>query len=98
MNNSLPTISITFHNQYGDHLPKQGWSKWGGGRHGLLKESLEEWYCQSCGERQLNCFPSYMFPMDDSQRDFSRVCVACKAKANIKHVLIFWDLLKIVRS
>jgi hypothetical protein len=28
---SFPSTSVTYHNQYGNRLPKQGWSKWGGG-------------------------------------------------------------------
>lgn len=95
---SYPSLSLTFHNQLGDHLPKQTWSKWGGGGFGLLKENLDEWYCQCCGEPQLSILPSYMFPMDETARDFSRVCTECKAKANTKHIVIFWELIKVVKG
>lgn len=98
MNNSLPSCSITFHNQYGNHLPLQGWSKWGGPIYGLLKEELDEWYCQICGEKQVKILPSYMFPMDVTQRDYVRVCSDCKAKAKSKHVTLCWDLLRIVKG
>lgn len=75
-----------------------GWSKWGGGTKGLSKETLDEWYCQVCGEKQTSILPSYMFPMDCSQRDFARVCAYCKAKARINHINLFWDLVKIIKK
>lgn len=92
------TISVLFHNQYGNHLPKQTWTKWGGGGYGLLKESLDEWYCQVCSEKQVRVLPSYMLPMDETQRDFIRICSLCKAKATIKRVTLCWELIKIVKS
>ena len=86
------TISIIFHNQYGDHLPKQGWTKWGGARWGMLKEDLEVWYCQCCGEKQLSILPSYMFPQDEGGRDFVRICSICKAKTIINKLKKFTEL------
>jgi len=97
MNESLPTLSALFENQYGSHLPKQGWSKWGGRFHGLDKETLDEWYCQVCGEPQTKVLPSYMFPIDSGKRDFVRICSKCKAKSKIKRVVIFSDLTRIIR-
>ena len=94
---SLPSLSLTFHNQLGDHLPQQGWSKWGGPVWGLLKEELDEWYCQVCGEKQLKIFPSYMIPLDSQRRDFARVCVWCKAKARMKGITFFEELTIIIR-
>ena len=94
---SFPSTSETFHNQYGNHLPKQSWSRWGGGSYGLLKENLEEWYCQVCGEKQLATLPSYMFPMDEFNRDFVRVCTECKAQATVKHVNVCWALINIIK-
>jgi len=90
MMNSLPSISIT-HKMY-------GWTKWGGPTNGLVKEELEEWYCQTCGEKQLKTFPSYMVPLDDAQRDFVRVCSACKAQANIKRVTFYSELVVIIKG
>lgn len=87
MNNSMPTVSIT--------MKMYGWTKWGGARMGLAKEDLEEWYCQICGEKQTRTLPSYMFPLDCSNRDFARVCAGCKAKA--KGVKIYWDLVEIIK-
>lgn len=95
---SLPSTSLTYHNQYGDRLPRQSWSKWGGGSYGLLKEELDEWFCQVCGEKQLNILPSYMFPVDTLKRDFVRVCTDCKAKATKRSVSFCFDLIQVVKS
>ena len=83
------TVSIT-HKMY-------GWSKWGGAREGLVKEELDIWYCQTCGNKQLGVLPSYMFPVDDLGRDFVRVCSICKAKAIIKHLTCWQELLSLIR-
>ena len=91
------TISVIFHNQYGDHLPKQGWTKWGGAVYGIDKAQLDEWYCQACGEKQLRTLPSYMFPIDDFHRDYIRVCCSCKAQAVRMHVSMSWDLLHVIK-
>jgi hypothetical protein len=74
-----------------------GWSKWGGAREGLVKEDLDEWYCQCCGEKQVRVLPSYMFPTDDTGRDFVRVCTVCKAKAIINNLNRLQDLLELLR-
>jgi hypothetical protein len=97
MMNSLPTLSAMFHNQLGGHLPQQGWSKWGEPVYGLLKEELDEWYCQVCGEKQVKVLPSYMFPMDELMRDYIRVCADCKSKANGTRVTFSWQLIKIIK-
>ena len=55
-----------------------GWTKWGGASHGLVKEQLDEWYCQLCGEHQVVELPAYMFPLDDGNRNFIRICSICK--------------------
>ena len=75
-----------------------GWTKYGGANHGLVKEELDYWYCQVCGDKQTRLLPSYMFPMDETQRDFARVCSDCKATAKVKHVIIFFDLLQIIKK
>jgi hypothetical protein len=85
----LPSLSITFR--------MYSWSKWGGGTSGLVKEELDEWYCQSCGEKQVRTLPSYMIPMDETQRDYVRVCSDCKAKAHAKKITFCWDLLRIIK-
>jgi hypothetical protein len=94
---SFPSTSMTYHNQYGDRLPKQGWSKWGGSVSGLLKEDLDTWYCQICGDEQVKTLPSYMIPVDSSNREFIRVCSNCKSKSYSHRVTLCWDLLRIVR-
>jgi hypothetical protein len=88
----MMSLSIIFHNQYGNHLPQQGWTKWGGARSGMLKEELEYWYCQNCGDKQISLLPSYMFPMDDECRDFVRVCSLCKAKAIVERLSKWFEL------
>lgn len=95
---SFPSTSVTYHNQYGDRLPKKGWSKWGGGLYGLDKEELDEWYCQTCGEKQTKTLPSYMFPVDTFKRDFVRVCSECKAKATQTNTSFCFDLIEIVKT
>jgi hypothetical protein len=69
MKNSYVTPSIT--------QMLYGWSKWGRGNFGIFREITEEWNCQICGERQIIGLPQYFFPMDDSRRDFIRVCSSC---------------------
>ena len=98
MNNSLPTLSALFTNQYGQHLPKQGWTKWGGAIYGLMKEELDEWYCQACGEKQVKTLPSYMFPLDDFKRDYIRVCAKCKALARVKRISYVFELIHILKG
>jgi len=52
-----------------------GWSKYGGARKGIVKESLDTWYCQVCGEEQTKGLPAYMYHIGD--RDYIRVCSKC---------------------
>lgn len=87
--NSLPTLSIT--------NMMYGWTKWGGGRMGMAKEELDEWYCQVCREKQTRDLPSYMIPLDADRRDWARVCSFCKAKANTCRVELYWELVEVVK-
>jgi hypothetical protein len=73
-----------------------GWTKWGGAREGLVKEELDEWYCQACGEKQIKVLPSYMFPTNGTGRDFVRVCTLCKAKSVLKHLKCWQDLINLL--
>jgi hypothetical protein len=82
------TVSLT-HKMY-------GWTKWGGAREGLVKEDLDEWYCQSCGEKQVKVLPCYMFPMDSTDREFVRICTQCKAKSIIKNLSRLEELLSLL--
>jgi len=97
MRESRMTISILFHNQYGTHVPQQGWTKWGGARSGMLKEDLEIWYCQVCAREQIRILPSYMFTVDETGRDFVRICSLCKAKSILRHISRLEELLDLVR-
>lgn len=88
--NSFPSLSIT--------KMMYGWSKWGGATHGLAKESLDEWYCQVCGEKQTKMLPSYMFPYDSFGRDFVRICARCKAKAKLKDICYVFELINLIKG
>lgn len=83
--NPFITISIT--------QKMYGWTKWGGAREGILKEDLDVWYCQSCGQAQLKELPSYMIPTDETGRDFARICSVCKANTIRNRILILRELL-----
>lgn len=54
-----------------------GWSKYGGPRYGILKES-KDWFCQACGKKQVKEMAQYMLPIDGFHRDFVRICGICK--------------------
>lgn len=73
-----------------------GWSKWGGGNKGLVKEELDEWYCQSCSETQRKGLPSYM--VETAEREFVRVCSKCKHKMVEQNLKDYYDLIKILRG
>lgn len=85
---TLPSISLT--------MRMYGWSKWSGGSEGLVKEELDEWYCQSCGDLQLKGLPSYMIPTDEAQRDYIRVCTWCKAQSVVNKITFCKELLKLM--
>ena len=82
------TVSIT-HKMY-------GWTKWGGARSGLVKEELDVWYCQCCGEKQVLVLPSYMFQVDDLGREYVRVCTLCKAKSIIEKLSNWTELVELL--
>ena len=70
-----------------------GWSKWGGGNKGLVKEELKEWYCQSCINLQKKELPSYM--VETATREFVRVCSNCKHKMIQKKLKSYYELIKL---
>jgi hypothetical protein len=71
-----------------------GWSKWGGGNQGLFTLlPADEWFCQICGRKQTRNLPSYMIPVDDSNREFVKICCNCKHKLIIKKLKTFFDLI-----
>jgi len=73
-----------------------GWSKWGGGNKGLVKEELDEWYCQNCGELQRKSLPSYM--VESADREFLRVCSKCKYKIVRNGLKTYWQLLNLTKG
>ncbi len=73
-----------------------GWSKWGGGNQGLVKEELDEWYCQSCSEMQKKELPSYM--VESATREFMRVCAKCKNVMVRSNIRSYWKLLNYIRG
>lgn len=75
---------------------KYGWSKWGGGNHGLVKEELDTWYCQSCAEEQKKGLPSYM--IESATREFMRVCAKCKHRMVENNLRSYWKLLGLLRG
>lgn len=74
-----------------------GWSKYGGARHGIIKEELDEWYCQACGEKQVKALPNWLFALDASDRDYIRICSRCKAKAVSEKIETIKELFNLVR-
>jgi len=56
---------------------RYGWSKFGGGFFGLVKNE-GKWFCQACGGEQTDDLPQYYIPMDKTEREFARVCSLCK--------------------
>lgn len=72
-----------------------GWSKYGGGMHGLVGDE-GDWFCQLCGEEQPEESPKYMLPMDGTKREFLRVCSVCK-HVQLKHKLGTYNYTKIIK-
>lgn len=64
---------------------KYGWSKYGGGNHGLVTQDIHEsWFCQTCGEEQPEAIKPYMY--EYFPRDYIRICPICYAKTIVlKH-------------
>lgn len=64
-----------------------GWSKYGGGRHGLIgEETMPEWTCQACGSQIPKIIPPFMFPVDNSYREFLRICANCQHQVLIYRI------------
>lgn len=52
-----------------------GWSKWGGPADSIVKEKIvDEWTCQSCGQKQPASLNPYIFKYGDL---YLRVCNKC---------------------
>lgn len=70
------------------------WSKYGGGE--KWKEPAEtKWHCQSCGEERYAFMPSYKIPLDNTE--FARICSLCKHLAVIREILVFHELLSLMK-
>jgi hypothetical protein len=53
------------------------WTKWGGGRLGLIHSQSEEtWFCQSCGSEQPMELPGFLLE-STTPGEFVKVCANC---------------------
>lgn len=72
-----------------------GWSRYGGGRRGLIKAENEGvWTCQSCGLDHPNSDNPYMFELFPGE--FIRICNKCMWLAKMNHVVDFLILKQLV--
>lgn len=72
-----------------------GWSRWGGGRRGLIKADTNgEWYCQSCSLPHPPEDNPYMFEIFAGE--FIRICSKCLWLAKANHILDFLALKQLV--
>lgn len=74
---------------------RYGWSKYGGPMFGLVK-SEHEWYCQSCSQLQPEGVAQYMIPINETLREYVRVCSICKHK-QISEKINYRQLIIVVR-
>lgn len=78
-----------------DNRPKlRSWTKYSK-RSCLIRENLEEWVCQACGETQVKELPSYIFPFN---HEYLRVCSKCKNIMLVTRIEEFYELIRIVRG
>jgi len=71
-----------------------GWSRYGGGRRGLIKAKLDTWTCQSCGLDHPTTDSPYMFEMFPGE--FIRICSRCLWLAKMHHAIDFLALKQLV--
>lgn len=72
------------------------WTKWGGGRYGLIHSNSEEtWFCQSCGDEQPKELPGFMLSVETGE--YVKVCSCCFAQAR-KIEYSYTRIIKIVRT
>lgn len=64
------------------------WSKYGGGRYDLHQtKPTEDWYCQSCSQKQPLALEPYMYEvMPDEYIKICSVCVMSDAYALTRHI------------
>lgn len=72
-----------------------GWSKYGGGTHGLVQTQSDVWYCQSCKDELRKEVPSFM--MEYSFGEFARICSSCQDIARRSGLKDLMSLAKAVR-
>lgn len=77
---------------------KYGWSKYGGGNHGLVKDQNDYWYCQCCRVKCTKEMPAYMYAFDNSNREFVRLCSVCSHLAKVADIHSYTDLILAVRK
>jgi hypothetical protein len=74
----------------------KGWTKWGGPRQGYSsEEENNEWYCQSCKEKQTDELPAYLISVD--RKDWARICSVCFYESLINDINNIFDLIDFVR-
>jgi len=72
-----------------------GWSRWGGGRKGLIKSNVgDSWTCQSCATDHTGQDSPYMFELFPGE--YIRICSNCLRIAKIMHAVDFLTLKKMV--
>lgn len=69
------------------------WSRYGGGKKGLIRSKNEDWTCQSCGTTHANSDSPYMFEMFPGE--FIRICNSCLWIAKVNHAIDFLTLKKL---
>jgi len=52
-----------------------GKTRWGGMRHSLVQETLDQWCCQCCGADQAKGMPIYLHEL--LEKEFFKVCSIC---------------------
>ena len=73
-----------------------GWSKWGGDRHGLLREETPTWMCQACGEEYPSTIPGFM--CEFLTNEYAKICAKCQNISNTQQISGFYVLVKVVRK
>lgn len=75
---------------------RYGWSKYGGGNHGLYQGEVDTtWCCQLCGQEQPKALPPFMYPIEP--RIYIRICGNCQAIAIRTKVTHYTQIISIVR-
>jgi len=65
----------------------RSWTKWGGGKLMAVKEHLQEWTCQACGQPQAEDCPAWLFPLGEN--NYIRICSECRSKVVHLHIESF---------